>query len=104
MFRSSRLIDRIIWVRLTPTARWVISTPTGGRVAPDVYCRCETSSSTRCTYSKPSPASSGISSTASTSGASGRPSRNSSTVSRTAAVVSTTMGVQSLSAISSRSA
>ncbi|SHZ04677.1 Uncharacterised protein [Mycobacteroides abscessus subsp. abscessus] len=41
---------------------------------------------------------------ASTSGASGRPSRNSSTVSRTAAVVKITVGVQSLSAISSRSA
>ena len=37
-------MDRIICSRLVPTARWVISTPTGGRVEPEVYCRCETSS------------------------------------------------------------
>ena len=36
-------MDRIIWVRLVPTARWVISTPTGARVEPDVYCRWEIS-------------------------------------------------------------
>ena len=42
-------MDRIICSRLVPTARWVISTPTGGRVEPEVYCRCETSSTSRST-------------------------------------------------------
>ncbi|SLH64716.1 Uncharacterised protein [Mycobacteroides abscessus subsp. abscessus] len=37
-FQSS-LIASTICSRLVPTARWVISTPAGTRVEPEVYCR-----------------------------------------------------------------
>ena len=30
---------RIIWMTLVHTLRWLISTPAGVRVEPDVYCR-----------------------------------------------------------------
>ena len=36
VFRFIRSMAKIICTRFVPTARWVISTPTGGRVAPEV--------------------------------------------------------------------
>ena len=36
---QSRPTEMIIWTTLVHTARWVISTPAGVRVDPDVYCR-----------------------------------------------------------------
>ncbi|COX22408.1 Uncharacterised protein [Mycobacterium tuberculosis] len=60
VFRLSRSIDRIICTRLVPTARWVISTPTGGRVEPEVYCRWDTASMSSSTGTNSSPSRSGI--------------------------------------------
>ncbi len=99
-------MDRIIWIRLVPTALWVISTPTGGRVEPDVYCRCETSSTSSSTGTNSAPTASGIWSITTISGSS-KPvnvARNSRTSSTAADVVNTTDGRASRNAVSRRSA
>ncbi len=106
VFRFNRSIDKIICVRLVPTARCVISTPTGGRVDPEVYCRCETRSMPNSTGANDSPAESGIWSITTTRGRRNCAvlAKKPSTASRAAAVVSTTDGSESRSAVSNRSA
>ena len=89
-----------------PTARWVISTPTGGRVDPEVYCRWETSSTPMSTGVKSASAAPGISSMTMTRGRrpTGSLARKASTAAAAATVVSTTLGWASVSAVSRRSA
>jgi len=88
------------------TDRWVISTPAGVHVDPEVYCRYGMSSVSRAAGTKPSPTESGTASTAIMRGRRdrGRLRRNAPTDSAAAVVVSTTAGSGSDRTASSRSA
>ena len=57
-------MESTIWSAFVPTARWVISTPAGTRVEPEVYCRYAMSSSSMSGRTHVSPTVSGIASTA----------------------------------------
>src|SRR6202012_386410 len=103
---QSMPVEITICSTLVPIARWVISTPTGARVEPDVYCKYAMSSVSRRTGANVAPTESGISSIAITRGLRWRGSdrTNSCTAAPAAVVVSTTAGWASPSTVSRRSA
>jgi hypothetical protein len=87
-------MERTICRRFVPAARWLISTPVGTRVEPDVYCRYAISSEFSSTGANVDSTVSGMASTAMMRGLFSRGIRrtNFCTASPTAVVVSTTAG------------
>ena len=104
MFQS-RPTDRIICTTLVHAARWVISTPAGVRVDPDVYCRYAIASVSSGVGVNAAPTESGSASIAIIRGRRCRGSvrRKSPTDPAAEVVVSTTVGSASPSTASRRS-